>query len=117
MALFNRKARPTNKRALDLQTLAALQQNGAVLTNTRSIRHHLYGRSESALTPATAELRAEGYSVELTPEATGGNWLALAEREEVVDAASVGVARQLFERLASEAPGGDYDGWEAAIVE
>jgi hypothetical protein len=117
VALFNRKTRPTDKRALDLQTLVALQRSGAVLTNARNIRHYLYGRDESALTPAVAALRAERYSVQLTPAATGGNWLALAEREEVVDASSVAVGRQLFERLASETLGGEYDGWEAAVVE
>jgi len=35
----------------------------------------------------------------------------------VVDLNSVASARQLFQQLSDAMDGGDYDGWEAAIVE
>jgi hypothetical protein len=116
MALFKKKSPPSNA-DLDAQTLAQLVKAGAVLTNLRNVRHYLYGRNEAATSSASAALVAQGYQVESRAAATGGTWLLLAEREEVVNAASVASARQLFEGLARSMDGGDYDGWEAAVVE
>jgi hypothetical protein len=113
MALFKKKP-PGDP---DAQLLAVMVSRGAVLTNRRNVRHYLYGRDEDAAAPAAAALVREGYSVDSRPAATGGNWLLLAEKEEVVNAASVAAARKLFEGLANTMTGGDYDGWEAAIVE
>jgi|SRR5438552_6149822 len=116
MALFRKKS-AASKADLDAQTLAQLVKAGAVLTNRRNIRHYLYAREEAAATSAVARLEAEGYRVDSRAAATGGTWLLLAERDEVVNAATVASARRLFETLAGSMNGGDYDGWEAAIVE
>ena len=113
--LFRRKQKTEKAQDLDALTLLTLQQRGADLTKSRNIRHYLYGASEDALKPAVAQLAQAGYSVELRPAATGGTWLALAERNEPVDASTVASGRALFERLAHETRGGDYDGWEAAL--
>lgn len=88
-----------------------------MLTNRRNIRHYLYGPDHPSMAAAEATLQAQGYTLDSRPAATGGTWLVLAEREEVVDPATVASARKLFEELASKIQGGDYDGWEAAIVE
>jgi hypothetical protein len=118
MALFKKKSTaPQNKAELDATTLAQLVKAGAVLTNRRNVRHYLYASNETTTTAAVATLRAEGYNVDSRHAATGGTWLLLAEREEVVDSTSVAAARKLFEQLADSMDGGDYDGWEAAIVE
>lgn len=118
MALFRKKSpTPPTKTELDAATLDQLVSHGAVLTNQRNIRHYLYARNEEATPQAAEELRSLGYTVESRSAATGDTWLLLAEREEVVDSTSVAAARQLFERLSASMDGGDYDGWEAAIVE
>jgi hypothetical protein len=116
MGLFKRKP-PIGKAAFDAQTLAEMVKHGAVLTNRRNVRHYLYGSNESEVDRAAVTLKGGGYRVEVRPAGTGGNWLALAEREEVVNPTSVAAARALFAGLASEIQGGEYDGWEAAIVE
>jgi hypothetical protein len=118
MALFKKKApTPSSKAELDAATLAQLVKAGAVLTNRRNIRHYLYACNESATTGAAEALRAEGYKVDSRRAATGATWLLLAEREEVVDSTNVAAARELFERLSASMEGGEYDGWEAAVVE
>ena len=118
MALFKTKTTaPLSAAEVDAATLDQLVKAGAVLTNPRLVSHSLYARNEATTTGASAELRSLGYSVDSRPAAKGSSWLLLAEREEVVDSASVEAARQLFERLASSMDGGDYNGWEASIVE
>ena len=118
MALFKKRSTaPTSMAELDAATLDQLVKAGAVLTNPRNIRHYLNGRSDATTTGPAAELRTLAYTVESRQAATGSAWLFLAEREEVVDSTGVAAARQLFERLSHTMDGGDYDGWEAAIVE
>jgi len=117
VSLFKRKQPTIIKPDVDSLTLANLEKRGAILTNRRSIRHFLYGQNEAAMAPAITSLQDGGYSVDSRPAASGGNWLVLAEREEIVDQASVASARILFEHLARATLGGEYDGWEASIPE
>ena len=114
MPLFKRKQTPQNA---DAETLAQLQKAGADLSNSRNVRHYLYGPDAAAMADALDRLQAAGFTTTSQPAATGGNWLLLAERQEVVNAATVAEARQLFEGLARSIPEGEYDGWEAALVE
>ena len=117
MGLFKRKAeKPRSKAGMDAATLSLMQQRGANLAMRRNVRHYLYGAAESEVQGAAATLRTRGYSVEVSPAATGSGFLALAERVEIVDEGSVAAARHEFEALSAGLAGGDYDGWEAGIT-
>lgn len=109
MGLFRKKQPPS---AGDARVLAALVQAGADLRNERNIRHYLYVDGPEQARAAESELAAEGYSVRTDQAASGPGWVVVAERRQVVDATTVAEARARFEQF-----GGDYDGWEAEVVE
>jgi hypothetical protein len=116
MGLFKRETpSPIMMADRDAVTLAQLVKAGAILTNRRNIRHYLYASNEAATSGAATTLRAEGFNVD--SRQAGGIWVLVAEREEVVDSTSVAASRKLFERFATAMDGGEYDGWEAAVVE
>ncbi len=109
-------ADPLNTADVDAAMLDQMVRHGAVLTNQRPIRHYLYAKNRNVTAAAVQELRTLGYKVKSHPSAAGNYWLLLAERTEVVDAASLAASRQLFERLAAAMDGGDYDGCEATML-
>jgi hypothetical protein len=102
---------------MDVQTLDALEQHGAVLTNTRHIRHFLYGARQTELEGLSSAVGAAGYTVTIQKSAMASNWLMLAERDQVVSLSSVSDARAMFSEMASKIRGGEYDGWEASLLE
>jgi UDP-N-acetyl-D-mannosaminuronic acid transferase (WecB/TagA/CpsF family) len=101
----------------DRATLAALVDAGADLANERNVRHYLYGGERNSVEGAAATLRGLGYNVEVADAATGSGFVAIAERRQVVNLESATEARDVFERLAADIPDGEYDGWEAELVE
>jgi regulator of RNase E activity RraB len=108
---------PSDMAEADRLTLEALVERGADLANERNVRHYLYGDSLEALRTAASRLEDAGYAVQVGRAATGPQFLAMAEQRQLLNAETAAQARQLFESLASEIPGGDYDGWEAELVE
>jgi hypothetical protein len=112
--IFQRHVAPSTGHAGDDKVLQILVQRGANLAQPRNIRHYLYGQSAETLAGPAERLRADGYTVAVTPAATGTNFLCLAERVQVVDYATTASDRKRFEIVASQVPGGEYDGWEAS---
>jgi hypothetical protein len=91
---------------------------GADLSRPREVLHFVYFPTKEDAEDAAAELRGEGYAVEVQPSADADTnppnpWLALARKDTVVDEGAVIDMRPRFEALAA-ARSGEYDGWEAA---
>jgi len=115
MALFRKKQQ--SMADMDGQVLEQLVRAGADLSNERNICHYLYVATQEHAATAEALLAGEGYSVRTNPAAQGPGWAVVAERRQVVDAASVAEARARFESLLPPDAKADYDGWEAELVE
>jgi hypothetical protein len=111
--MWNRRKKNHGAAGGDQLLLRQLEKLGADLSLPRSTRHYLYFPAESDATQAAQLLEGEGYAIEQRPGADGANWLMLASRTEVVDAASVAQFRSRLTDMASSL-GGEYDGWEAA---
>ena len=101
----------------DRATIAALVDAGADLANERNVRHYLYAGSRGHIEQAGAKLETLGYSVQVNAAATGPGSVVIAQRRQVLALDSVTDDRRVFEDLAAAMPAGDYDGWEAELVE
>jgi hypothetical protein len=100
----------------DRATLRQLADHGADLSKRTSFIHYIVFHDRARAT-AAERLMAEtlGYDVRgPAPEEPDGEWLVMAEREEVPTLANIDRMRAALS-LAAEHHGGDYDGWEAAI--
>lgn len=117
MAPFKKKTREMSTADADAKLLEVLTLQGADLSNPRSVRHLLFAEREEEVPATVKRLELEGFTVTTRKSAAGEKWLVLAERTEVVSAASVAAGRILFERLAATMHGGEYDGWEASVPE
>jgi hypothetical protein len=105
-----------DKRGLDLATIAAVERAGADLNVPRETRHYLYFATQEDARHAAEELARPYRQVTVQPAATGRKWLAEVVQQVRVDIDSISELRREFE-AATALPGGDYDGWEAAIHE
>lgn len=113
MNFLFRKKKPSPA-AGDAAVIAALKKHGVDLTQRRSVQHYLYFPREDEAQAAAAQLRSDGFDVEVKPAALGSSWLALATHNTVVDESTIAALRARFEALVTPTAG-EYDGWEAAV--
>lgn len=82
------------------------------MSQDRLVENLLYFPTRDAAEHAGAVLGPHGYEVQIKPGADGTNWLAQANRRQVVTIEAVRAMRAELTALA-EAGGGEYDGWGA----
>jgi hypothetical protein len=80
-----------------------------------TLAHYLYLPRREDATAAGAALRARGFRTEERLGANGVNWLVVARCEVVPSLEGIAAARTLMEQLV-EPKGGEYDGWEADLI-
>ncbi|MDP9244828.1 MAG: ribonuclease E inhibitor RraB [Chloroflexota bacterium] len=97
----------------DGAVLEQLRNAGADLSKARDVRYYLYVPTQDAATQVANELAAAGRTVDVSPAATGSDWLILVNEQVVVDATTLAARRSDFE-AALDGVDGMYDGWEAA---
>ena len=100
----------------DRATLRQLEEAGADLAKSTHFIHYLVFPDEQRAR-AGGQLIAEtlGYEVRgSAPEKPKGEWLVMAEREQVPTLENIERMRQALTAVA-EQHAGEYDGWEAAV--
>ncbi len=109
-----RSALPTE--AGDDAVLRQLEAQGADLTKPTHVLFYIYVPTREAAERMAREGADAVLSAEIRPSAAGdGTWLCLLQGTMVPERDRIGRYRATFERLA-EREGGEYDGWEAAVV-
>jgi regulator of RNase E activity RraB len=106
----------------DAAVISELKKAGSDLTREASVIHYLYLPSQEAAHEAAAALCRRGFTTAISePENAaantepGGGWGVLALEKAIPSALHLRTVRRIFTALA-EKYGGDYDGWEASIV-
>jgi hypothetical protein len=97
----------------DGAVLEQLRDAGADLSKARDVRYYLYAPTQDSATLVANEVAAAGRTVEVSPGATGSDWLILVNEQAVVDSTTLAARRSEFEAALAEVDG-VYDGWEAA---
>jgi hypothetical protein len=108
---------PSEVRADDRAVLEQLARRGVDLGLPRTVHHYVYVFSDAAQREAAAMIAATGWNVEQRPPSAQDpqRRVVVATRADVVlDDATVGAMRSLFDDVAQQT-GGEYDGWEAAV--
>jgi hypothetical protein len=98
----------------DAEVIDQLRAAGADLSQAREVRYYLYVPTEEAANDVADRVARDGRGIEVTPAATGSDWLVLITEAAVVDEATMAARREEFEGAVAES-GGEYDGWEAAV--
>jgi hypothetical protein len=121
-ALTRLRTIPNDPDTGDAAVISELKKAGSDVTRETSVIHYLYVPSEKAAHDASAALCRGGFTTVITePENTavnsepGGTWGVIALETAVPSALHLRTVRPTFTALAQEY-GGDYDGWEARIV-
>lgn len=81
-----------------------------------TVLHYLYLPSKSAAVEVAVRLRAQGFTTEERRGADGVNWLVLAKHQVIPSESVMAAARQIMEGLTAPL-NGEYDGWEAEVVQ
>jgi hypothetical protein len=130
MGLFRRKTRheePIDLEAVspesglkykDIALLGQMLQGGADLTQPRHALYYLYFGTREAADEAGARGTAAGYSADVREPLPDypDQWCVVCERPDaLLDIEGVKAADELFQGIADDL-GGDFDGWEAALV-
>ena len=97
----------------DGAVLDQLREAGADLSKARDVRYYLYVASQDAATQVANQLSADERTVDVSPGASGSDWLILVNEQVVVNADTLAARRSEFES-ALDPVDGVYDGWEAA---
>lgn len=82
------------------------------LSHARRIRHYLSFPERDAAEAASADLKVNGFTVEVRP--AGAGWLVLAAHITVPEADVLTIWEAGLTSLAA-ALGGEYGGWEAEV--
>jgi hypothetical protein len=98
----------------DAEVIDQLRAAGADLSRAREVRYYLYLPTQDQANEVADRVATSGRSIEVTPAATGSDWLVLVTEIAIVDEATMAARREEFETAVAEA-GGEYDGWEAAV--
>lgn len=103
-------------RQADLE-LAAKADSGQLndVIETHLMDHYLYFPRKSKAVSAAKELRARGFSVEISRGVDHESWLALTKGLRPEDGDEMEQLRDDLEALAAKFDG-DYDGWEMAVA-
>ena len=105
----------TSEAEADLQTLNRLEKAGSDLSKPHEMEFFLYFPDEASANAAAADIREQGFVVEVRPAAEGTDWLCFAVKTMVpAHEDVVAVGREL--NAIAGAYGGEYDGWGAAVV-
>jgi|1185.fasta_scaffold09178_1 hypothetical protein len=116
MGLFGKFRGPTTD-ARDRAVLEQLRAAGANLARPAHTLFYLYASSEAGARRMAASGADAVLSAEVRPSASGDSaWLCLLQGVLVPSEQAIAAYRSRFEALAA-AEGGEYDGWEAAVVE
>ncbi len=105
---------------MDMQLIQQMQSMGDPLEPARDVRHYLYFKAsdQDAANRCARAHRQQGFNVEITPsrgDEDPPQTLVLANRDDsVLPEVICPVTRELRELAATL--GGEYDGWEAALL-
>jgi hypothetical protein len=109
----------------DRQVLKALADHGSDLTKPHHIVYYFYFPSKKAAIAAATRLKQDGFEIQRVGPAPGpwwkrifgfGKWSCVAETHLVPTEDTMCRTTDRFNAIASEL-GGEYDGWEAGIVQ
>ncbi len=117
MAFFNRqRGIPSTGHPGDDHLLSVLAASSD-LASARHWMHFLYAQHEAGAREAAQMIEAAGWHLQqVAVAADGGRWIVIAENDDAVTSPeAVRAARSFFESVAARTPGGEYDGWEAAL--
>lgn len=111
MGLFKRKPKSKTGHPGDDQLLELIATFDGGTSAPREWIHYLYCETnDGAIWLESAATRA-GWDVEWVESGSG---IVASRTDLAVDAETLRLQREYFESLASQVPGGDYDGWAAA---
>lgn len=98
----------------DAETLDELARAGSDLTRPHRIEFFLFLPSREAADQVAAELRSEGFGVEVGQGEQSADWLCLATREMLPELAALRSWRERLTAMA-ESRQGVYDGWGTEV--
>jgi hypothetical protein len=98
------------------EVLDQLRDMGSDISKPHSFDFYLYVPTEVAARQAADKVRESEYAAEVLPGASGGNWLCRATTTIVPELAPLDEIGNFFEQIAA-ALNGDFDGWEADVIE
>lgn len=108
--------REEERHVLDAQVVTTLQEHGDPLTPKRDVRHFAYFRAEGQAVRFAQQGRDEGFKAEITPpDAEQPLFCVVLSRNDAVTLDEIVPITTMLSEWA-EALGGEYDGWEAALV-
>ena len=116
LLVFSVVACTTSEAEADLRTLNRLEKAGSDLSKPHEMEFFLYFPDEASANAAAADVREQGFAVEVRPAAEGTDWLCFAVKTMVPDNEDIVTIGRGFHAIAG-AHGGEYDGWGAAVVE
>jgi Regulator of ribonuclease activity B len=102
--------------APDVGVLSQLRQAGSDLSKPHAIEFFMYFPNEASANSVASKLQSEGFSVKVSPSASGeSEWLALATKSMVPAVAELVRLRGKLTAM-SVAEKGTYDGWGTPVV-
>ena len=115
-----RKLLPTRKEERELQDYRVVEQlkaHGDPLDPVRDVRHYAYFSSAESAGSFARAVAGRGFECEVRPAADGtaGRVCVVASRDDAVQWPAITEITSQVESLAEHC-GGEYDGWEAALV-
>jgi hypothetical protein len=99
---------------VDLTLVTALSEQGDSLVTPRDIVHGAVFAEPAAAEAAAAELRADGFAVEVAPDDEGEFALTAQRRDNVAPPRIHEITWGITETV--ERHGGRYDGWQCAVA-
>jgi regulator of RNase E activity RraB len=105
----------TTDKEADLQTLKRLEEAGSDLSKPHELEFFLYFPNKASADAAAADIREQGFVVEVRPPGEGSDWLCFAVKTVVPTYEAISAISREFNAIA-EARGGEYDGWGTLVV-
>lgn len=105
----------TTEEQADLETLNRLEEAGSDLSKPHEMEFFLYFPDEVSANAAAADIRKQGFAVEVWPPKDGSEWLCFATKTMVPTYEDIVAIGREFNTIA-ESYGGEYDGWGALVV-
>jgi hypothetical protein len=99
----------------DGEVIAQLKKAGSDLTKPHPVEFYLYFPTQENAQKAGNELTEKQFTVVVQHAATGSDWLCLAKKATIPENSTLISLRDMLDKLAQKY-GGQYDGWETAIV-
>lgn len=99
----------------DLETLNRLKEAGSDLSKPHEMEFFMYFPDEDSANAAAADIREQGFAVEVRPAGDGSEWLCFATMTMVPTYEDIVAIGREFNTVA-ESYGGQYDGWGTLVV-